>query len=145
MPDLPSPESVELAALLRPAILRLNRQLRRETLTLGVSPLMVLVLSAIRKEPGVGVNDLAARENMRAATMSNHVKQLEESGLVLRDPTLHADKRRVGLAITPKAETLLAEVRKLRTDWLARRVAALPEEARLALGKAVEALTLLGD
>lgn len=136
---------MELAALLRPAILRLNRQLRRETLTLGVSPLMVLVLTAIRKEPGIGVSDLAARENMRTATMSNHVKQLEENGLVRRDPTLHADKRRVGLAITPKAEALILEVRKLRTDWLARRIAALPAPARLALGQAVEALTLLGD
>jgi len=82
---------------------------------------------------------------MRTATMSNHVKQLEESGLVQRDLTLHADKRRVGLAITREAEVLIAEVRKLRTDWLARRVAALPEDARLALDKAVEALTLLGD
>lgn len=145
MADHISPESVELAARLRPAILRLNRQLRRETMTLGVSPLMVLVLSAIRKEPGIGVSELAALENMRVATMSNHIKQLEESGLVRRDSESHSDRRRVQLAITPEAETLIEEVRKARTDWLARRVSGLPEPARQALEDAVEALTLLAE
>lgn len=145
MSDRVSPESIELAARLRPAILRLNRQLRRETMTLGVSPLMVLVLSAIRKDPGIGVSELAALENMRVATMSNHIKQLEESGLVRRDSDSHADKRRVQLAITPKAQTLIEEVRKARTDWLAKRVASLPAESRDALENAVEALTLLAE
>ena len=88
-------ESIDLAAQLRPAILRLNRLLRRETQAFGVSPLMVMLLSAIDKEPGIGVNDLANRENMRAASMSNHVKQLEAAGYIQRDQTLHTDKRRV--------------------------------------------------
>lgn len=145
MSDSVSTESMELAALLRPAVLRLNRQLRRETQGLGVSPLMVLLLSAIKKEPGIGVNDLADRENMRASSMSRHVKQLEAAGFVRRDQTLHTDKRRVGLAITPQAERLIDDVRRLRTDWLARRVAALPAEARAALSQAVGALQQLGN
>jgi DNA-binding MarR family transcriptional regulator len=145
LPDLPSTASVELAAALRPAILRLNRQLRRETLSLGVSPLMVMVLTTIGKEPGIGVSDLAVRENMRTATMSTHIKQLEEQGYVVRDQTLHADRRRVGLAITRQAEQLISDVRRLRTDWLAKRVASLPAAERAALAKAVNALTLLGN
>ncbi|GAA4326829.1 hypothetical protein GCM10023144_10750 [Pigmentiphaga soli] len=140
-----SSQAIELAAQLRPALLRLNRQLRRETPELGVSQLSMMLLSTIKKEPGIGVNDLAARENMRASTMSNHVKQLEAAGFVRRDQILHADKRRVGLSLTPQAERLLEEVRKLRTDWLARRIAALPEAARAALANAVEALQQLGN
>ncbi|SIK35635.1 MarR family transcriptional regulator [Mycobacteroides abscessus subsp. abscessus] len=112
---------------------------------MGVSPLMVMVLTTIGKEPGIGVSDLATRENMRTATMSTHIKQLEEQGLVVRDQTLHADRRRVGLAITPRAEQLVSEVRRLRTDWLARRVASLAAPDRAALAKAVHALTLLGN
>jgi len=138
-------ESIDLAAQLRPAILRLNRLLRRETQAFGVSPLMVMLLSAIDKEPGIGVNDLANRENMRAASMSNHVKQLEAAGYIQRDQTLHTDKRRVGLAVTPEGRMLVAEVRKRRTDWLAGRIAKLDPDDREALGRAVRALQHLGE
>ncbi|VCU71731.1 MarR family protein [Pigmentiphaga humi] len=145
MPDSSSPESIELAARLRPAILRLNRMLRRETQGFGVSPLMVMLLSAIDKEPGIGVSDLAARENMRAASMSHHIKQLEAAGYIQRDQTLHTDKRRVGLAVTPLARTLIADVRKRRTDWLASRIGMLPPSSRDALKQAMDALSRLGE
>ncbi|MDX3904609.1 MAG: MarR family transcriptional regulator [Pigmentiphaga sp.] len=145
MQDLSSNDAIEIAAHLRPAILRLNRLLRRETQAFDVSPLAVMLLSAIDKEPGIGVNDLANRENTRAATMSAHVKQLEAAGYVHRDQTLHADKRRVGLAVTPKGRKLVADVRKRRTDWLAGRIAMLDPESRAALGRAVAALARLGE
>jgi len=138
-------ESIDLAAQLRPAILRLNRLLRRETQAFGVSPLMVMLLSTIDKEPGIGVNDLANRENMRAASMSSHVKQLEAAGYIQRDQTLHTDKRRVGLAVTPEGRRLVAEVRKRRTDWLAGRIAKLDPDDREALGRAARALQHLGE
>ncbi len=145
MSDPSSNDAFELAAQLRPAILRLNRLLRRETQAFGVSPLTIMLLATIDKEPGIGVNDLAHRENMRAPTMSKHIKQLEEAGLVRRDLTLHADKRRVGLAITPQGRKLVADVRKRRTDWLAGRIAKLEPESRAALGAAVDALRRLGE
>ncbi|MPS28015.1 MarR family transcriptional regulator [Pigmentiphaga sp.] len=138
-------EAIDLAAQLRPAILRLNRLLRRETQAFGVSPLMVMLLSTIDKEPGIGVNDLANRENMRAASMSNHVKQLEAAGYIQRDQTLHTDKRRVGLAVTPEGRKLVAEVRKRRTDWLAGRITTLDPDDRAALARAVGALRHLGE
>jgi len=145
MLDPTGSESIDLTAQLRPAILRLNRLLRRETQAFGVSPLMVMLLSAIDKEPGIGVNDLANRENMRAASMSNHVKQLEAAGYIQRDQTLHTDKRRVGLAVTPEGRKLVAEVRKRRTDWLAGRIAKLDPDDREALGRAVRALQHLWE
>ncbi|RZS78153.1 MarR family winged helix-turn-helix transcriptional regulator [Pigmentiphaga kullae] len=145
MLDLTGNESIDLAAQLRPAILRLNRLLRRETQAFGVSPLMVMLLSTIDKEPGIGVNDLANRENMRAASMSSHVKQLEAAGYIQRDQTLHTDKRRVGLAVTPEGRRLVAEVRKRRTDWLAGRIAKLDPDDREALGRAARALQHLGE
>jgi DNA-binding MarR family transcriptional regulator len=63
----------------------------------------------------------------------------------MRDQTLHADKRRVGLALTPQAERLIDDVRKLRTDWLAKRIGSLPAESQSVLGHAVAALQLLAN
>lgn len=145
MQDPTGSEAVELAAQLRPAILRLNRLLRRETQTLEVSPLAVMLLATIDKEPGIGVNDLANRENMRAASMSSHIKQLEASGYILRDQTLHTDKRRIGLTVTARGRTLVADVRKRRTDWLAGRIGMLDVDERAALARAVQALQHLGS
>ena len=145
MQDPTGNEEIELAAQLRPAILRLNRLLRRETLAFDISPLMVMLLSTIDKEPGIGVKDLANRENMRAASMSSHIKQLEAAGYILRDQTLHADRRRVGLTVTPQARRLVADVRKRRTDWLAGRIGMLDPDDRAALARAVQALRHLAN
>ena len=50
---------VELANRLRPALLSLARELRREIHSLGVTGGQVTLLVAIKYSPGIGVRELA--------------------------------------------------------------------------------------
>ena len=73
-----------LAEELRPLLLHLNRDLRREALPMGATVGQIALLAAIREEPGIGVRDLATRERMSAPAMSGYVDRLEAAGLVVR-------------------------------------------------------------
>src|ERR671935_2036668 len=93
-------DATVLANRLRPVLLKLNRDLRREIHSLGVTAGQVALLVQIGQKPGIGVRELAARERMSPAGMSGHVERLVPAGLVApaRDPL---DRRPVGLTLTP--------------------------------------------
>jgi DNA-binding MarR family transcriptional regulator len=113
---------------LRPVLLRVGRELRREARAEGISPEQVSLLVAIKYAPGIGVGALATRERVSAPAMSNHVDRLERDGLVERTPSAD-DKRRVGLTLTDEGQRVLRRVRSRRTAWLASRLGRLgPEE-----------------
>lgn len=141
----PSPpaEVVALAEALRPVVLRLSRHLRRQSQSLGLSPLDSMILGVILKMDGIGVSELADFEQMSRPTMSAHVKRLEAAGYVARKAPDPEDKRRVGLSVTPKARKALDAVRRRRNDWLAQQLAALSPEQRAALQTAIAPLALL--
>ena len=137
---------LDLADLLRPALLRASRQLRREAQRAGVSALDASLLGAVKKNPGIGVSALADREQMTRPSMSTHVKRLEASGWIGRDAASVEDRRRVGLRITAKGLRALDAIRRRRNDWLAARLATLAPAARAALAAAAEPLIqLAGD
>ena len=73
-----------LADALRPALLRASRALRREAQRAGVSALDAQLLGAVKKHAGIGVSELAEREQMTRASMSGHVKRLEAAGWIAR-------------------------------------------------------------
>src|SRR5881275_739561 len=54
-------DTVAVADKLRPALLRVGRELRREARDVGVSPEQVSLLVTIKYAPGIGVRELAAR------------------------------------------------------------------------------------
>lgn len=138
--------AVAIADLLRPAILRLNRDLRREIRSAaGLSPFQTLILATIELEPGIGVNELAARERIRPPSMSAHVKALEQAGFVERVADAHTDRRRVGLRITPEGERVRDEVKRVRTEWLAGRIDLLSVEERKNILRAIEPLNKLSE
>lgn len=136
-PPRSAPDVQALAEGLRPVLLRLSRQLRRESQSLGLSPLDAMILGAIKKHGGIGVSDLADHEQMSRPTMSAHVKRLEASGWIARLAPDSEDKRRVGLTLTPAGAKALDAVRRRRNDWLAKRLSALSPEAREALDAAI--------
>jgi DNA-binding MarR family transcriptional regulator len=140
--ELVAVDPVELANRLRPALLRLNRELRRETTSLGVTGGQAALLYLISRSPGVGVRSLAAREGISAAGMSGHVDRLEAAGLVRRVPSLE-DRRRVGLQLTPQGVRMLRAVRRRRTAWLAQRLGRLDPAELDVLERAVEPLARL--
>ena len=109
-------DTVEIADRLRPVLLHVGRELRREAREVGVSPEQVSLLVAIKYTPGIGVRDLAARERVSPPALSNHVDRLERDGLVARTPSA-ADRRRVGLTLTHEGQRVLRKVRSRRTAW----------------------------
>lgn len=135
-------DEIVLANELRPVLLKLSRELRREAHPLGVSAGQVTLLIQIRKSPGLGVRELAVREGVSAAAMSRAVERLERAGLVMRTPH-GTDRRRHGLTVTDEAERLLRSVKRKRTAWLARRLRSLTPSERAAVARAVEPLERL--
>lgn len=136
--------TMTLADRLRPVLLRLGRELRREAREAGVSPEQVSLLVEIKYRPGIGVRELAARERVSPPALSNRVDRLEHDGLVTRTPSAD-DRRRVGLTLTEAGERALRRVRSRRTAWLVMRLGQLSPEELAAVEAAVEPLALLLD
>ena len=133
-----------VADRLRPTLLQLARELRREKIA-GVSPHQVGLLVAIKYAPGVTVGELASDERVSTAAMSKRVSRLERDGLVTRTQS-EADRRRVGLTLTEEGQRTLRRVRSRRTAWLASRLDTLSPDELEAVGAAVTALGhLLAD
>src|SRR5215211_7230813 len=107
-----SPETV--AAELRPAILRLARELRKETEQLGVTARQVTLLWLVKRNPGLSLAELAAEEGISPPALSGHVDRLERAGLIER-VRASEDRRRVGLRLTDEGSRLLRRVRVRRT------------------------------
>lgn len=135
-------EPLGVANRLRPALLRLARELRRESHALGVTGGQVSLLFQISRHRGIGVRDLAALERMSPAAMSGYVDRLERAGLVAKTQDLH-DRRRQGLSVTDEGERVLRSVKSRRTAWLAARLERLPQEEVEAIDAAVEPLLRL--
>lgn len=137
-----TPDTLALADGLRAPLLRVARRLRQEAQRAGSSALDALILGHIRRNPGIGVSDLADAEQMSRPSMSGHVKRLEAAGWILRS-NHSEDGRRSGFEITAQGVTQLDAVRQRRNDWLAERLARLSPEARAALAAANEPLLQL--
>jgi DNA-binding MarR family transcriptional regulator len=134
-------DPIVLANRLRPVLLQLNRELRREIHSLGVTGGQVSLLVQLQKTPGVGVRELAQRERMSAPGMSKYLARLEASGLIQRTET--SDRRRIGLKLTSEGERVLRSVKKRRTAWLAARLRELSPEELHAVDAAIGPLTRL--
>lgn len=132
----------EIAEELRPAVLRLARQLRRETEALGVTSQQVTLLWLVRSRAGLSLRELASEEGISAPSLSGHVDRLETLGLLRRVRSTE-DRRRVGLELTTEGESLLKRVRARRTTWLAERLALLSDDERDRLEGALPTLYAL--
>ena len=135
-------DTLSIADQLRPVLLQVGRELRREAREVGISPEQVSLLVAIKYAPGIGVRELATRERVTPPAMSNHVDRLERDGLVSRTQSA-SDRRRVGLTLTDEGQRMLRRVRSRRTAWLATRLRGLSAEELEAVEAAVEPLSRL--
>jgi DNA-binding MarR family transcriptional regulator len=137
-----TPESV--AAELRPVLLRLARELRKETEQLGVTARQTTLLWLVKRSPGLWLAELAAEEGISAPAMSGHVDRLERAGLLERERSSE-DRRRVGLRLTDEGMRLLRRVRARRTTWLADHLRTLDPAELEAVDAAIPALMKLVD
>jgi DNA-binding MarR family transcriptional regulator len=135
-------EATELAHRLRPVLLKLARELRREVHVLGVTGGQVALLIQIRKNKGIGPRGLAEIERISPAAMSGYIDRLQKAGLVSRVPD-ETDRRRQELALTEEAERVLRSVRSRRTAWLSERLEKLSADERAAIDAALYPLMRL--
>ena len=142
MPTALAADPTVLANRLRPVLLHLNRQLRREVHSLGVTGGQVALLVQIKFHPGIGIRELAALERISVPGMSKFSSRLEEAGLVQRAP-VEGDQRRVGLTLTAAGQKVLRSVKSKRTAWLASRLRDLDPDELEAIDAAIEPLTHL--
>ena len=134
-------DAVEVASLLRPVLLRLSRELRRESQAFGVTPGQATLLAQIEKHETVGLGELAGGDGVSAAAMSKHVDRLVAADLVTR--TQGGDRRRIEIELTPKGKRVLRRVRSHRTAWLAERLGRLDDDELAAVERAVAPLATL--
>ncbi|MFL5944999.1 MAG: MarR family winged helix-turn-helix transcriptional regulator [Gaiellaceae bacterium] len=137
-------DTTTLANRLRPVLLKLNRELRREVHSLGVTGGQVGLLVQIKYRPGIGMRELASLERMSVPGMSKFVSKLEDAGLVQR-AAVEGDQRRVGLSLTPAGQKVLRSVKSKRTAWLSARLRQLDPEELEAIDAAIEPLVHLLD
>jgi len=133
---------VDVANELRPVLLQLSRQLRKELAPLGITGGQATLLWQIKRKPGIGVGELAALEGVSQPAMSGHVDRLEAAGLLRRERS-SADRRRVGLALTDEGARVLRCARRRRTAWLADGLNRLEPDELEDVAKAVPHLARL--
>jgi DNA-binding MarR family transcriptional regulator len=129
----------QLAQQLHNAITRLNRRMRQAR---PVGELTIAQLSALHSLEIAGAlspRELADSERVQPPTMTRIVARLEERGLVRRSPH-PTDRRQVILAATEAGREVVAEARRARDAWLARRLAVLSPDERDTLRRATEIL-----
>jgi len=134
-------DPLAIANELRPVLLRIIRHLRRETQALGITGGQVSLLAAIDLHPGLTAGELATREGISAPGMSGHLAKLEGARMIHR--SRGADRRRVGLFLTPEGSAVLQTARTRRTAWLAEGLEKLSPDDRALIAAAVGALDRL--
>jgi DNA-binding MarR family transcriptional regulator len=136
-------DTASMANELRPVLLRLSRQVRRESNEVGVTAGQITLLSGIGEKPGITARELGDRERISAPGMSAHLDRLETAGLIVR--TRGTDRRCVGLTLSEEGERVLRTARQQRNAWLAERLEQLSDEQRAAIEAAIAPLALLAE
>jgi DNA-binding MarR family transcriptional regulator len=134
--------SLALATELRPVVLRVSRQLRKETEQFGITSRQATLLALVEQSPGLTLRALAESEGISAPALSGHIDRLESAGLLVRLRS-DVDRRRVGLELTTAGRRLLRSVRERRTAWLAEQLEALAPDDLRAIEAAVAPLRRL--
>jgi DNA-binding MarR family transcriptional regulator len=131
--------AVQLAALLRDAITRLNRRVRQSRPVGDLTATQLSALTSLELAGALTPRELAELERVRPPTMTKIVAKLEERELVQRTPH-PTDGRQVILAATAQGRAVLARLERVREEWLAQRLSELTAGEREVLRRAAEIL-----
>lgn len=132
-------EEPELAATLRPVLLRLNNLIRRRVPSVELTPAQSTALTTVLDHGPLRVGELADRERIRVPTATSIVRRMETLELVLREPDPD-DGRAVLIGLTNTGRELLERVARERNDILAAMLAELTDDQRRAIDAAAPAL-----
>ncbi|WP_432995829.1 MarR family winged helix-turn-helix transcriptional regulator [Dactylosporangium sp. CA-233914] len=143
MVRVPKTAATQLAAALRDSITRLNRRLRQARPMGDLTMTQLSALTSLELGGALTPRELAEIERVQPPTLTKIVAKLEERGLVQRSPH-PTDGRQVILAASEPGRAVVAEHRRSRDEWLAKRLMALTPEEREVLAKAAEILGRIG-
>jgi DNA-binding MarR family transcriptional regulator len=132
----------ELAALLRPALLRLTRLVRNQRVDMSVTLTQLSAMGTLAKHGPMSAGELAAAERVQPPSMTKVIANLEEHGFVRREPH-PADRRQAIVSITEKGTDLLESERRSRDAWLTQRLAKLTPDERALIRDVVPLLDRL--
>ncbi|GAA4241595.1 MarR family transcriptional regulator [Actinomadura meridiana] len=141
-----------LAEELRISIARLSRRLRTlrahpggDPGAAGPAPLSLTqfaALAALERHGSMTPRELADHEKVQPPSMTRVIAYLEDRGLVARRPH-PTDGRQAVLTATDAGADLLANERRRKEAWLARRLGELSEDEREVLRRAAPVIDKL--
>lgn len=134
----------ELAAQLRPSLLRLTRIVRNQRVDMSVTLTQISAMGTLRKHGPMSAGELAACERVQPPSMTKVLASLEDRGLVRRE-THPTDRRQVIVAITDEGLALLDSERRSRDAYLSQRLTRLTAEERALVRKVIPVLDKLAD
>ncbi|HZY77495.1 MAG TPA: MarR family transcriptional regulator [Jatrophihabitantaceae bacterium] len=140
----PKNTMAELAAQLRPSLLRLTRIVRNQRVDMSVTLTQLSAMGTLKKHGPMSAGELATCERVQPPSMTKVLASLEERGLVRRD-THPSDRRQVIVAITDEGLALLDSERRSRDAWLSQRLSGLSAEERALIRKVIPVLDKLAD
>lgn len=141
MTDIPQ-AAAELAAVLRPSLLRLTRTIRNQRVDESVTLTLLAALMTLDKCGPMSPGELAGHERVQPPSMTKILAKLEDKGLVERAP--HAtDRRQVVVTVTDAGRALLANERRERDAWLSTRLAMITPAERELLARVAPLLDTL--
>ncbi|MFE1883140.1 MarR family winged helix-turn-helix transcriptional regulator [Streptomyces diastatochromogenes] len=131
------------AALLRRAVVRLNRRLRQERGDGSLSPNQLAVLGFLHRNGSATPGEIAAEERQRPQSLTRVFAELEADGLIVRE-TGTVDRRQSVLTLTESGRRALERDMAERDAWLAEALGALGETERGVLALAAAVMERLG-
>lgn len=102
--------------------------------SVGLSAAQIFVLKKVSEEPGLSINDLAARTTTHQSSVSVVVKKLEERGLVVRSNSAE-DSRRVVVTLTPDGVKMLSIIPRMVQEQMIDALQAMPPEKSVQLAQ----------
>lgn len=132
-------DATDVADRLHSASIHLLRRVRREDEGGRVTPAQSSALSVIVYSGPLSLGELAKVEQVRSPTMTRVVDHLVATGMVVKEPAAD-DARRTLIRATAAGVKWIAEGRRKRVSFLAKRFTALPDEDMATLRRAAELL-----
>lgn len=134
----------ELAAQLRPSLLRLTRIVRNQRVDMSITLTQLSAMGTLNKRGPMSAGELAACERVQPPSMTKVLASLEDRGLVRRDPH-PSDRRQAIIVITEDGVALLDSERRSRDAFLSQRLSQLTSDERSALRNAIPVLDKLAE
>jgi DNA-binding MarR family transcriptional regulator len=122
----------DLAAQLRPSLLRLTRMIRNQRVDMSITLTQLSAMATLEKKGPMSAGELATWERVQPPSMTKVLASLEERDLVRRSPH-PTDRRQAIIAITDAGLELLDSERRSRDAWLSQRLAQLTADERAAM------------